>query len=79
MPSARAIIKKSKRKNDWKSARQEWPHQGVIVDIICTTITKGYLTATKPHRVWQQANADDKIFEVKFWKETDDDTDFKQY
>lgn len=71
MPSPRAIIKKSKRKEDWKSARQEWPEIGQTVDVIATIMCKATLLEAKPHRIWQVHTPTSETEEVKFWKEID--------
>lgn len=72
MPSPRAIIKKSKRKEDWKSARQEWPEVGQTVDVIATIMCTAKLLSAKPHREWLVKADETNITEIKFWKEIGD-------
>ncbi len=78
MPSPRAIIKKSKRKNDWKSARQEWPEEHQVVDVIATIMCKATLLRTKPHREWAVYCECPEATEVKFWKEVDHGSSIRQ-
>ena len=78
MPSPRAIIKKSKRKENWVSARQSWPGVGQTVDVIAMIMTKATLLEDKPHRVWQVHTPLSACEEVKFWKEIDDGSTIRQ-
>ena len=72
MPSPRAIIKKKKRKDNWHSARQEWPEEGQEVMVIATILAPAILMETKPHRIWNVQCEASHCEEVKFWKEIDD-------
>lgn len=69
MPSPRAIIKKTKRKDNWHSARQEWPEEGQQVMVIATILCPATLLETKPHRIWDVFTNNSECEEVKFWKE----------
>lgn len=69
MASPRAIIKKTKRQDNWHSARQEWPEEGQQVMVIATIMAPATLLETKPHRVWKVQCESSECEEVKFWKE----------